>query len=679
MQSPRSRALWASLLLLPAALYSADVFTEGTVTVGGGAAIVNGDRPAFQKATQHNMSGYGGIEDFLLTRESDASLFKFEARLLPGDDDYRLAARWEKPEKFYVDAGFEQYRVWYDGSGGFFRPTNNAFRIFDEDLSLTRSRAWLELGAYTANQTLITFRYDWRARNGTKGSTMWGDTNLVGTSYATRNIVPTFYDLDETTHTVAVDAGNEATEEVKWHVGARYSQTELNNTRNSRRRPNESADRILTTKDQTETDIFAAHGFYARQVNEKLTISGGALITDLDSNIVGSRIYGQTYDPVFDPAYLRRQQRDEGYFDLNGNAELKQTVLNLNAVYLPTKNWSIRPSIRFENLHQETQAEFFETNIGAGPTFAAIIEELESKHEKKWDEFAESLEFRYTGKPNWTFNFEGNWVQGNGNMEEDERDVHTGNLSIDRDTENNRTSQKYSARANWYAKPGLTFAAQYYYKINENDYDTVRDSTPVTGGDRYPAYITDQDFETNDLNFRMSWRPASMLSLVTRYDYQQSTIVSNEAGLTQVESSQLTSHILSESITWTPVNRLYLTASANFTWDQLATPAYTFVLNSDNNYVNGSLGGGYALAAKDDIYFDYHFYRANNFADNSALSLPFGADQKQEGAYITWVRRQSDKLVYTVKYGYVTNRDITWGGRNNFDAHVIYAKMQYHF
>ena len=97
MQSPCSRALWAALLL-PAALYSADVFTEGTVSVGGGTAMLNGDRPAFQKATQHNMEGFFGLEEFKLTREADDSVFTFDARIMAGDDDYRLAARWEKPQ-----------------------------------------------------------------------------------------------------------------------------------------------------------------------------------------------------------------------------------------------------------------------------------------------------------------------------------------------------------------------------------------------------------------------------------------------------------------------------------------------------------------------------------------------------------------------------------------------------
>ncbi|MEO5959636.1 MAG: hypothetical protein ABIR80_10995, partial [Opitutaceae bacterium] len=500
----------------------------------------------------------------------------------------------------------------------------------------------------------------------------------VGAPYATRNLVPTFYDFDEVTQIFTFDVGNDTKEDVKWKVGARYSKTQLNNSRNSRRRPFETADRIVTTKDETKNDLFAAHGFYERKVNEKLTVSAGGLIADLDANIAGSRIYGQTYDPVFDPAYLRRQQRDEGFYNLTGNAELKQTVLNLNAVYLPKKNWLIRPSIRFENMHQETISEFMETNIGAGPAFAAIVEEVEGEQKKKWNEFSEAVEVRYTGRKDWTFSAEGAWVQGEGNVEE-ERILHTGVFTIDRDNENTRTSQKYSAKANWYAKPGLTFAAQYYYKVNVNDYDAVRDNTPPATADRYPAYITDQDFSTHDFNIRVSWRPASLLSLVTRYDFQRSRITSQEAGLAKVGSSKLTSHILSESATWSPTNRLYVTANVNVTWDQLETPAYRFVLNSDNNYVNGSVGGGYALAKLDDLYFDYSFFRAKNFDDNSALSLPYGVDQKQQGAYLTWVRRQSDRLIYTVKYGYVTNRDATAGGRNDFHAHVIYAKVQYNF
>ena len=144
-------------------------------------------------------------------------------------------------------------------------------------------------------------------------------------------------------------------------------------------------------------------------------------------------------------------------------------------------------------------------------------------------------------------------------------------------------------------------------------------------------------------------------------------------------SSSFASHIVSQTVTWTPTGRLYLNGGVNVTYDQLETPAYQFVKNGDNNYVNGSIGGGYALAKLDDIYFDYAWFRASNFIDNSATSLPFGVSQKTRSAYLTWVRRHSANLIFTAKYGYVTNRDGTLAGRNDFDAHVIYGKVQYRF
>lgn len=677
MQRHCPRALLAALFLAPP-LFAADVFTEGTITFSLGGAFQEGDRPSFQQLTQQRKDGYGGIEDYRMTRESGDDIWRFDARLLPGNDDYLLRARFERLEKFKADAGFEFFRVWSDGSAGFFRPTGTSFVLFDEDLSLTRSKLWLELGAFTPNQTLFTFRYEQHARKGTKSSTYWGDSNLIGAPYGTRNIVPAFYDLDEVTHILTVDAGNDTKEDVKWHVGARYAETDHDNQRSSRRRPFEAADRIVTTRDGTQSDLFAGHGFYQRRVGEKLTLSGGALITDLDTILAGSRIYGGTYDPVYDPAFVRRQQRDEGFFDLAGHANLKQTVLNLNAVYVPREHWSVRPSFRFENLRQRTVSDSMETNVGGGAARPATIEEVEGRHRKTWDEFSESLLVQYTGRRDWTFSVTGDWVQGSGDLEE-ERILHTGVKTIDRHSDNTRTSQKYAFKTNWYAKPGLTFAAQYYHKVNRNDYDAIRDNTLPGTANRYPAYITDQDFETDDFNIRVSWRPAPLLSTVTRYDYQRSRITSNEAGLTAVQSSRLTSHILSESVTWTPVNRLFLSASVNITWDQLATPAYLFVVNSDSNYVNGSLGAGYALAKRDDVYLDYAFYEARNFVDNSAVNLPYAADQERHAGYLTWVRRHSENLVVTTKYGYVTHRDDTWSGLNDFNAHVLYAKVQYRF
>jgi hypothetical protein len=137
--------------------------------------------------------------------------------------------------------------------------------------------------------------------------------------------------------------------------------------------------------------------------------------------------------------------------------------------------------------------------------------------------------------------------------------------------------------------------------------------------------------------------------------------------------------VLSQSATWSPAGRLYVTGNLNLTYDTLRTPTLQFAQYQDNNYVNASLACGYAAGKVDDLYLDWSWFRADNFIDRSATLIPFGMGQKTNQASLTWMRKQTAHLIYTFKYGYVGNRDETWAGLNDFDAHVLYARVQYRF
>ncbi|HEY0946374.1 MAG TPA: hypothetical protein VGD81_13945 [Opitutaceae bacterium] len=650
---------------------------EGVFAVGGGGFLQSGNRANFQSDLQHRKDGFGGIEEFRLTKElSKDTIFTLDARALYGDEDYLFDARIVKEEVGYLTFGYQQFRVWYDGTGGYFPPTNTIIHLNNEDLYVDRGSFWFEAATTRADRPNLKIRYEHQFREGKKGSTIQGDYNVP--VFGTRSFVPSLYKLDETRDIVTVDLSREA-EDYQWVVGARYDRSELDNQRRTNRQPGAAADRKVTSKDQTVTDMFSAHAYTERKFGEKFTFSTGGMITTLDTNLEGSRIYGQGYDPVYDPAYFRRQQRDEGFYDLGGGSQMKQYVFNANLVYQPAKHWTIRPALRFESTRTDTLAHFIETNVGAGPAFVSVGEELEADSDKDWTEFTESVEVRYTGIANWTHSLKAEWLQGDGELSEEIAE-HTGVIDLDRDTDITRLTQKYAYTANWYARPGLSLAGQYYYKVRVNDNDNVRDST-VSTADRYPAYITDQDFETHDFNVRLSWRPASLVSLVTRYDYQNSTILSQEAGLGPVESSDYTSHIIAQSVTVNPIPRLYVTASANVTFDQVATPAIDtgIVKNGDNNYFNASLGAGYALSDRDDLYADYYRYQADNYINNSAVSMPYGADEEQDVATLTWVRRQSEHLIYTFKYTYANFTDRAAGGSRDYEAHGLYGKVQYRF
>lgn len=697
LKSPSQQAL----LLLSAGLLGLPGLTTGATTakepvyenyidLALGYNLQSGDRPAFQKNKLLNKSGFGGIEGLYYTSEmKNGAIFTLKGRALAGNGDYLLDLRVAKDDFGYINIGYKQFRVWYDGRSTYFPPTQTQISLYDEDMHIDRGNLWLELGYVPEDKINFVFRYDMFTRKGQKDSTSWGDTNLTA-GQGTKGLLPAFWKIDERRHQVSATLSRQE-EKSNWQLATRYDKGEYDNSRNARRRANEpSVDRVVTTKDGRDYDLFMVRGSYENQVTEQLKITTGVLHTKIDTTLSGSRIYGPDYDPVYDAAFVRRQQRDEGYFDLHGETETRQTVATISALYLPNAKWSITPSLRFERLDWNNMAEFEETNFGAGPALAPLNDEVEALSDKAWKNNTQSLEARYKGIPNWTFNLKGELTQSTGDLSE-QRIVEPGtpaeSLSIDRDTEFDRKSQKYTFTTNWYPKPGMTIALQYYYKARQNEYNAVRDNTPAGSADRYPAYVENQDFTTNDINARVSMRLTSSLRAITRYDYQKSTIDSQDIGLPNGESARMTSHIVSETISWNPLNRWYVQGGVNYVWDTLMTPAVTLtgnaaglVKNSDANYVNFNLGSGYALDDQTDIYVDYILYKAQgNYVDNSTRSVAYGTEGKSQDIALTWHRRLDRHTSLTFKYTYSKYDDAVAPTYASYEAHLLYGKLQYRF
>ena len=666
----------AAAVLAPS--LSAQVDISGSVSVGAGGTLLDGNRAAFQSHAWQQKDGFGGIDELTLTKDDDDGSLKINGRAILGNDDYGLSVFYERYAGFYLDAGFKQFRTYYDADGGYIPTDGLWLPVIPDVAAVDRSKIWVELGFQPEDLPSWVIRYERNTRDGTKGSTHWADTSL--SAAGSRYIVPTFYDLNETSDIFKVDVASDGAA-TSWKGGVRYQENSHDNLKNTRRRPFESADRYVTTSDNTSSDLFAAHGYVSHTFNEQWRFSAGAVHTKLDSQLDGTRIFGSAgYDPVFDPAYPTRQQRDEGYIGLSGENQLKQTVANLNLVYSPNKHWSIRPTVRFEDLRVDNASEFIESAVGGGTTRPMVEEELRGDSRKDWQEVSGRIEVRYTGIENWTHNLRGEWLSGNGELMEELVDVHTGGASIDRDTDLDRTSHKYTYTANWYAKPGLTFAAQTFYRLRVNDFDNIRDSTPgATGGDRYPAYIIGQDFETTDFNIRMSWRPAANLTLVTRYDLQDNSVVTTEAGFLKGKSSELKSRIFSQSFTWMPTTRCYFNGAINLVQDELSTPAVARVLDGTNDYTSLTLSSGYAVSEASDLLVDLGHTKADNYVDSSALSVPYLSGFENTYAAATWIYRASENLIYHFRYSYAENTDDLVGTFNDYTAHTLYAKVQYKF
>ena len=123
----------------------------------------------------------------------------------------------------------------------------------------------------------------------------------------------------------------------------------------------------------------------------------------------------------------------------------------------------------------------------------------------------ERPDLRYSGITNFVFTAQGEWTEGQGNL------METGGLFnaattpgalLLRETEETRFFQKYSLGVKWYPLRRLSMDVGGYYKLHSYDYDHAVDNTPNDSiANRYPAYLTLQNFETYDGNTRVTWRP----------------------------------------------------------------------------------------------------------------------------------------------------------------------------
>jgi hypothetical protein len=651
------------------------------LTLGAGSTFVGGDKAQFEHEQDTRTGIYGGIQDFHFQQfVGKSGLFTTDGHAMFANHDYSLQLGLSDPDKGYIRAGASEYRTWYDGTGGFFPPNNQSFSPNDNELHIDRGSLWVETGLTLPDKPALSLRFEHDYRQGQMDSTSWGDTALTG-GLGTRNIVPTFQDINETRDFVKADV-KDTLGNTDAGLGLRYEQDRTDDSLNISRMPDSAASRYVTQENVEQNDMFNAHGFTMTRFNDMVTFSTGASFTTMDTDLSGSRIYGPAYGSPYSSTYANSQSRDEGFTALTGGGNTQDYIANMNLMITPMTNLVLVPALRMEYEGDDLSDNFNANNVAT--TGGAAVSTPTAASANEWYlDVAESLEARYTGFRNWSLYAKGEWSEDSGNEIWNETTAIVTPL-LNQDW--NMLGQKYTAGANWYPLYRLNFSAQYYYQDHKYEYENGLTATPTD----YPGYLNGEDFKVNDMNFRVTWRALNTLTLVTRYDFQYSTVETTSIpdGASQdgeVQSANITSHIINENITWTPFSRLYLQVGGSYVLDNLDTPASSatgitnLVQNSANNYWTANASAGYAINKKTDIQLRYAYYQADDYANNSAFSQPYGAGDKQNNFTATITRRISKTLQVSLKYGFFCNRDETSGGINNFNAQLVYLSMHYQF
>lgn len=666
------------------------------------------------------MSGdvYGGIQDLHYEHGvGEKATFSIDGHAIWDNNDYDVKLELSEPNVGYIRGGFNEFRSWYDGNGGFFPPHGTSFPPTFPDMHIDRGEGWVEFGIRLPDWPEITVHFSHQFRDGQKDSTIWGDTGLTGILLnPTRKIVPAYRDIDETRDILSIDAtktfGN-----TDIGLGMRLEHDKNDDRLQLERNPAQANQRFFTQREGNTVDDFSGHISSETRFTDSFWFTAAYSYSTLNSDLTGTRIVGTDYNSLFGEA---PQFTDAGFLNLAGTSQVYEHVFNANLFWVPLKDLNVIVGFRYTHEDTESDSTFLATTSSA---VASIPKSADTSGDL--NNVAETLELRYTHIENWLFYAEGEWEEEFGDVHEHEVSgalVGGVPVSSDQGAINKDTSllgQKYTIGATWYAMTRLNLALQYYYKAADYDNDfhselATPTNVPTPLGAERNQRLIGQDWTTNDVNIRITARPKiptklGTLSLVTRYDFVQSAIAGkwgiSPAGpppvvppappaiptgtfLNEEQTALITNHVISESATWNPLARLYLQATASYVLNQTETPASKINLipnasptvgNFRNDYWTVTSGAGYLLDDKTDLHAEYSYYRANDYVKNSLVALPYGMGATEHSLSASISRQLAKNVRLTLKYAYFNYTDETFGDHNNYEAHSIFSTLQFRF
>ncbi len=646
------------------------------VTTSGAAAVVGGDKAQFMQRHGVNKDFSGGIEDFSMQKDisKDTSL-QMEGHGLFDVHDYNFKLGVDKRELGHWNVGYNEFRTWYDGSGGFFPQNSQWFSLYDNQMAVNRGKAWFEGELTLSDLPVFGFKYTYEFRDGMKDSLIWGDSNLTG-GLGTRNIVPSFRTLNER-RDIFDGYMTDTVDETTYKTGFKYETTADNDSLNVRLNPYEAMDRSSTQKETRSSNLFGFYGSTETWFSEKDLFTTAYSLSTTSTRFGGSLIYGPGYNAPFDVGFPNLQGMDNGYIDLNGGTQGKKTVVALNLMISPWDDLTLSFGLRPDRQEVDGTSDYLATNA----TGALDQTYMHGQHSDASVNIAENFETRYKGIQNWAFYARGDWKEENGTVTEDLRSTDVsalGAVASHYDSDQERFDQKYAVGSNWYPLGSFNLGAQYYHQIRSASYVTRNDALL----ENYPGLIVNQNQTTDDFNIRTTWRLSNRVTSTSRYDYQETRFDSQMRFLAAEESGRNNQHIFGESIAWNPLASLYFQGSVNYSINRTETPLNGFmgaVTESRNDYLTTSLTSGYALNDKTDLQLQYTYYFAPDYYNNSTSGMPYGSGAEEHSVTLAMTRRITDQIQWTLKYGFYNNRDQLYGGNEDYNAHLVYSGVRMAF
>jgi hypothetical protein len=610
-----------------------------------------------------------GLEYFSLQEQiGPDTKFSAEGHAIFPDDDILIKLALTKTDLGFVRGGFEQWRKYYDDTGGYYRPFPVPAFDLNQDLHLDIGRAWVDFGLTLPHWPQMVVGYEYQFRDGSQSTLQWGNVNG-------KNIYPAAEDINEHTHIVKFDLNHEF---YGWRLedSARVEFYE-NNTR----RDNLG---IYTIGPAPDTLVRTSEGLthvegvntvsLERQLKDWWLLSGGYFYSKFDGdasfdqttvNSLGVPVSGTFWSS--DDVVLKRESH----------------ILSLGNLFLPMDWLSASAGVQTEWTHQEGAGQ---VHLDQGdpnlPEFFTLYPATISSDQDK-QKISENVSVRMTKIPYTVLFAEARLDQESIGQFQQDQPLPGGavdpELTFLRDTDFTNDRREYRAGFDTSPWRWVSLGAHYKRRTSDSDYDN--DKFPADSG--YPGFLRARSIDTDEVQTKLVLRPFCWLKTTLTYqiistDYSTTTeAVPGGTGPEGIQAGKYDAHVYGLNTILTPFQRLYF--SGTFTYSDSRTHT---AQNGDPSIVPYKGDGysvlasaNYALSTSATLHATYAFSSSDYSQHNFAEGLPVGLNYTRHALMAGISKRINSNITTSLRYGFYQYSEPSTGGINNYTAHGVFATL----
>lgn len=623
-----------------------------------------------RKFREHNWTKEGvsiGLEEFSLKKQIDANRnWLVTGRALR--EDYKVSLSLERKEVGFTRIGWEEYRKYFDDSGGYYENfTPPAFEL-DRNLYLDIGKFWAEVGLTLPARPRLVLGYEYQYHEGAKSLLQWLPETQGGN---TRNIFPTAKEIDQRLHVIRLDA----THEIRGFLledNFRYEIFELDTSRRIVSRQRTNRDRFLEISEGQDHHQLANAFRFEKQVTDWLLVSAGHLYRRLEGE---ASFTHTTTDSSGNPAV--------GQFWNATGIVLEQSshTFNFNSQLGPWQGFTFSAGVQSEWGRQEGLGE---VDLAFGDPNAPVP--FPATVSASLDRFStdENFALRYTTIPFTVLFADARFKQQQISQFEDQvGDIVMGDQDFLRDTDACEDWKEYRGGFHFSPQPRVALNAHYLHRTRSSEYDHERDALlGQSPGPGYSAFIRARDICTDGVETKLVVRPMAWLKSTFGYkllttDYETATDAAFSTLGGTVLAGNYDAHVWTANLTFTPWRRLYL--STTFSFQKTRTETEDNGNASVVPYCGETYGAlssaNYALNEKTALYASYHFSSADYAQDNEAAGLPLGIEYERHGIQVGLGRQLHKNFRMNLQYSYYFYEEPSQGSQSDYTAHALFATL----